>query len=39
MPWQTYQDAKGAVVYGGKPLGAAPKSRAKRFKKKRASSS
>ncbi len=39
VPWQTYQDAKGAVVYGGKPLGAAPKSRAKRFKKKRASSS
>jgi hypothetical protein len=26
VPWQTYQDdsAGGAVVYGGKPLGAAP---------------
>jgi hypothetical protein len=24
IPWQTYQDPKGAVVYGGSPLGAAP---------------
>ena len=26
--WQTYQDARGNVIYGGKPLGAAPRSRA-----------
>src|SRR3954463_3631483 len=26
IPWQTYQDAKGKVVYGGKPMGAAPRS-------------
>jgi hypothetical protein len=25
IPWQSYQDAAGAVVYGGRPLGAAPK--------------
>ena len=24
IPWQTYQDPAGAVVYGGSPLGAAP---------------
>ena len=24
IPWQTYQDAAGNVVYGGEPLGAAP---------------
>jgi hypothetical protein len=24
--WQTYQDAQGNVIYGGKPLGAAPRS-------------
>jgi Tannase-like family of unknown function (DUF6351) len=27
IPWMTYQDAKGRVVYGGRPLGAAPKSK------------
>ena len=27
IPWQTYQDAKGRVIYGGEPLGPAPKSR------------
>jgi hypothetical protein len=27
IPWLTYQNAKGKVVYGGKPLGAAPRSR------------
>jgi hypothetical protein len=26
VPWLTYQNAKGKVIYGGKPLGAAPKS-------------
>ena len=26
IPWLTYQNAKGKVVYGGKPLGAAPRS-------------
>lgn len=26
VPWQTYQDAKGHVVYGGKPLGRVPRS-------------
>jgi hypothetical protein len=25
-PWLTYQDAKGHVIYGGKPLGAPPRS-------------
>ncbi|HVT64945.1 MAG TPA: DUF6351 family protein [Mycobacteriales bacterium] len=24
IPWQTYQDAKGHVIYGGRPLGPAP---------------
>jgi hypothetical protein len=24
IPWLTYQDAKGNVIYGGRPLGAAP---------------
>jgi len=24
IPWLTYQDAGGSVVYGGRPLGAAP---------------
>jgi len=24
IPWQTYQDAGGSVVYGGRPLGPAP---------------
>jgi hypothetical protein len=28
VPWQTYQDADGNVIYGGKALGAAPKSKA-----------
>jgi hypothetical protein len=28
IPWQTYQDAKGNVVYGGRALGPAPKSTA-----------
>jgi hypothetical protein len=27
IPWLTYQDAKGHVIYGGKPLGRAPASR------------
>jgi hypothetical protein len=27
VPWQTYQDASGAVVYGGRPMGPAPRSR------------
>jgi hypothetical protein len=27
IPWMTYQDAQGKVIYGGRPLGAAPKSR------------
>jgi hypothetical protein len=27
VPWLTYQDRHGHVVYGGKPLGAAPRSR------------
>ncbi len=27
VPWLTYQDARGRVVYGGKPLGAPPASR------------
>jgi hypothetical protein len=26
IPWQTYSDARGRVVYGGRPLGAAPRS-------------
>ena len=24
LPWQTYQDGTGKVIYGGRPLGAAP---------------
>jgi Tannase-like family of unknown function (DUF6351) len=28
IPWQTYQDASGAVIYGGRPLGEAPRSEA-----------
>jgi hypothetical protein len=27
IPWQTYQDADGHVIYGGRPLGAGPRSR------------
>jgi hypothetical protein len=30
VPWQTYQDARGRVVYGGRPLGPAPVSKAAR---------
>jgi hypothetical protein len=26
IPWQTYQDARGHVIYGGRPLGPAPRS-------------
>jgi hypothetical protein len=26
IPWQTYQDAQGNVIYGGAPLGSAPTS-------------
>jgi hypothetical protein len=26
IPWQTYQDAQGSVIYGGAPLGPAPTS-------------
>ena len=26
VPWRTYQDAAGNVIYGGKALGAAPRS-------------
>jgi hypothetical protein len=26
IPWQTYQDASGNVIYGGKPLGKSPRS-------------
>src|SRR5207247_11003805 len=26
IPWQTYQDPNGGVIYGGRPLGAAPRS-------------
>jgi uncharacterized tannase-like protein DUF6351 len=28
IPWLTYQDARGRVVYGGRPLGPPPRSRA-----------
>ena len=27
IPWQTYQDADGEVIYGGKPMGQAPQSK------------
>jgi hypothetical protein len=27
VPWLTYQDAKGRVIYGGRPLGRPPRSR------------
>ena len=26
IPWQTYQDANGDVIYGGRAMGAAPTS-------------
>jgi hypothetical protein len=26
IPWQTYQDAGGKVIYGGRPMGPAPRS-------------
>ena len=26
IPWLTYQDARGRVVYGGRPMGPAPRS-------------
>jgi uncharacterized tannase-like protein DUF6351 len=26
IPWQTYQDSRGRAVYGGRPLGRAPRS-------------
>ena len=32
IPWQTYQRADGSVIYGGKPLGAAPKSKPMRVR-------
>jgi transposase len=34
VPWLTYQDAKGNVVYGGTPLAAAPASRPLRVKRR-----
>jgi hypothetical protein len=34
--WQTYQDARGNVVYGGRPLRRAPASKPLRSKKRRA---
>jgi hypothetical protein len=27
IPWLTYQDSRGNVIYGGKPMGRAPVSR------------
>jgi hypothetical protein len=27
IPWQTYQDARGDVIYGGEPMGDPPRSR------------
>jgi Tannase-like family of unknown function (DUF6351) len=30
IPWLTYQDARGSVVYGGRPMGPAPRSEAVR---------
>jgi hypothetical protein len=32
IPWMTYQDAKGHVIYGGKPMGGPPASREFRVK-------
>jgi len=31
--WQTYQDRKGGVIYGGRPLGKAPQSKPYRVKR------
>jgi hypothetical protein len=39
IPWQTYQDAKGNVIYGGRPLGAAPRSHAVAPRRSRARAS
>jgi len=33
IPWLTYQDARGRVIYGGRPMSAAPQSRACRWKR------
>jgi Tannase-like family of unknown function (DUF6351) len=33
IPWQTYQTAKGKVIYGGKPMGAPPRSHSVRVKR------
>jgi hypothetical protein len=30
IPWMTYQNARGGVIYGGRPLGRAPRSSALR---------
>jgi hypothetical protein len=35
IPWQTYQDARGNVIYGGRPLGSPPKSSPVKSKKRR----
>jgi len=34
VPWRTYQDAHGNVIYGGRPLGRAPRSQALRTAKR-----
>ncbi|MEA2147249.1 MAG: hypothetical protein QOG59_2836, partial [Solirubrobacteraceae bacterium] len=31
LPWLTYQDSHGRVIYGGRPLGRAPGSKEFRF--------
>jgi hypothetical protein len=36
VPWLTYQNAQGHVIYGGKPLGNPPKSKEFQVRKKRA---
>ena len=35
IPWQTYQNADGAVIYGGTPLGAAPGGLGRRLDERR----
>ena len=35
IPWLTFQDAHGRVVYGGRPMAAAPRSKALRVKRHR----
>lgn len=34
VPWQTYQDARGRVIYGGRPLGSPPRGKPCRLRRR-----